>query len=137
MAGGTGSSGAELILPGRPARGGGRSAGDGLAIEVGRLAALAPALQRRLVRYAAEQLGGALDFVATEAVRSLALDGRAGQRLALPQGLCAERTARELRLSLAPEPAAKGNGAGAQESRYTVTIPGDHRRAGVRSASPH
>ncbi len=124
----------QLILPGRPARGGGRAASEGLAIEVGCLAALAPALQRRLVRYAAEQLGGALDFVATEAVRSLALDGRAGQRLALPQGLCAERTARELRLSLAPEPAAKGNGAGAQESRYTVTIPGtiDAPEFGVR-----
>ncbi len=124
----------QLILPGRPARGGGRAASEGLAIEVGRLAALAPALQRRLVRYAAEQLGGALDFVATEAVRSLALSGRAGQRLALPQGLCAERTARELRLSLAPEAAAKGNGAGAQESRYTVTIPGsiDAPEFGVR-----
>ena len=124
----------QLILPGRPARGGGRAASEGLAIEVNRLAALAPALQRRLVRHAAEQLGGALDFAATEAVRSLALDGRAGQRLALPQGLCAERTARELRLSLAPEPAAKGKSAGAQEPRYTVAIPGtiDAPEFGVR-----
>ncbi|MGB0083385.1 MAG: tRNA lysidine(34) synthetase TilS, partial [Terracidiphilus sp.] len=110
-------------LPGKPARGGGRAAGEGLAIEVNRLAALAPALQRRLVRHAAEQLGGALDFAATEAVRSLALAGRAGQRLALPQGLCAERTARELRLSLAPDPA-KGRSVSAQEPRYTVAIPG-------------
>ena len=119
----------QMILPGRPARGGGRAAGEGtgagLAIEVSRLAALAPAMQRRLVRYAAQQFGAALDFSATEAVRSLALGGRAGQRLALPQGLCAERTARELRLSVAPEPAAKGKSAGAQELRYTVAIPGD------------
>jgi tRNA(Ile)-lysidine synthase len=114
-----------LILPGRPARGGGRAAGAGVAIEVSRLAAVAPALQRRLVRHAAQQFGAALDFAATEAVRALALGGRAGQRLALPQGLCAERTARELRLSLAPEPAAEGNGAGAQELRYEVAIPGD------------
>jgi tRNA(Ile)-lysidine synthase len=114
----------QLILPGRPARGGGRAAGEGLAIEVNRLAALAPALQRRLVRHAAEQLGAALDFPATEAVRSLALSGRAGQRLALPQGLSAERTARELRLSLAPEPAAKGKNADALKPRYTVAIPG-------------
>ncbi len=129
----------QLILPGKPARGGGRATGEGLAIEVGRLAALAPALQRRLVRHAAEQLGAALDFPATEAVRSLALGGRAGKRLALPQGLCAERTARELRLSLAPEPAARGKtvggkGAEALEPRYTVAIPGtiDAPEFGVR-----
>ena len=128
----------QLILPGRPARGGGRAAGEGsgagLAIEVSRLAALAPALQRRLVRHAAGQFGAALDFAATEAVRSLALGGRAGQRLALPQGLCAERTARELRLSVAPEPAAKGKSAGTQEPRYSVVIPGtiDAPEFGVR-----
>jgi len=120
---------AQLILPGRPARGGGRAAGEGsgacLAIEVTRLAVLAPAVQRRLVRHAAQQFGAALDFAATEAVRSLALDGRAGQRLALPLGLSAERTARELRLSLTPEPAAKGKSAAAQDARYTVAIPGD------------
>jgi tRNA(Ile)-lysidine synthase len=115
----------QLILPGRPSRGGGRAAGAGVAIEVSRLAALAPALQRRLVRHAAQQFGIALDFTATEAVRALALGGRAGQRLALPQGLCAERTARELRLSVAPEPAAEGKGAGAPELRYEVAIPGD------------
>jgi tRNA(Ile)-lysidine synthase len=128
----------QLILPGRPARGGGRAAGEGtgagLAIEVSRLAALAPAVQRRLVRHAAEQFGAAIDFGATEAVRSLALGGRAGQRLALPQGLCAERTARELRLSVALEPAARRKGAGAQEPRYTVAIPGtiDAPEFGVR-----
>ncbi len=113
----------QLILPGKASRGGGRATGEGLAIEVSRLAALAPALQRRLVRHAAERLGSALDFAATEAVRSLALGGRAGQRLALPQCLCAERTARELRLSVAPDPA-KGRSAGAPELRYTVAIPG-------------
>jgi tRNA(Ile)-lysidine synthase len=127
--------GSTLILPGRPARGGGRAAGAGadagVAIEVSRLAALAPAVQRRLVRHAAQQFGAALDFAATEAVRSLAIDARAGQRLALPQGLCAERTARELRLSVAAEPAAKGK---AQGPQYTVVIPGviDAPEFGVR-----
>ena len=94
----------QYLLPGRPVRGGGRAAGSGLdsglAIEVSRLAALAPALQRRLIRYAADKFGAALDFSATETVRTLALGGRAGQRLALPHGLRAERTARELRLSI-------------------------------------
>ena len=126
----------QLILPGRPARGGGRVAGEGagLAIEVRRLAALAPAVQRRLVRHAAQRFGAAIDFGATEAVRTLALGGRAGQRLALPQGLCAERTARELRLSLALKPAAKGTGASGQEPQYSVAIPGtiDAPEFGVR-----
>ena len=56
----------QILLPGRPARGGGRAAGRGLAaglaLEVNRLAALAPALQRRLLRHAAEQFGVALDL---------------------------------------------------------------------------
>ena len=81
---------------------------SGVAIEASRLAALAPALQRRLIRYAAERFGAALDFSATESVRALALTGRAGQKLALPHGLLAERTARELRLSIGHGPPPKG-----------------------------
>jgi tRNA(Ile)-lysidine synthase len=116
----------QLLLPGRPVRGGGRAAGSGLdsdlAIEVSRLASLALALQRRLIRYAAERFGAALDFSATEAVRALALTGRAGQRVALPHGLHAERTARELRLFADLSPAPKGESAGAT---YTGPIPGE------------
>jgi tRNA(Ile)-lysidine synthase len=116
----------QMLLPGRPARGGGRAAGGGLAaglaLEVNRLAALAPALQRRLLRHAAEQFGVALDFAATEALRSLALTGRAGQMLALPQGLRAERTARELRLSVEPESPPKGERAEAPQS---TEVPGE------------
>jgi tRNA(Ile)-lysidine synthase len=117
----------QLLLPGRPVRGGGRAAGSGLdsglAIEVSRLGALAPALQRRLIRYAAEKFGAALDFSATEAVRSLALEGRAGQKLALPQNLRAERTARELRLSTDPDPVPKGGRP--EAAPYEGTIPGE------------
>ncbi len=115
----------QMLLQGRPARGGGRAAGGGLAaglaLEVSRLAALAPALQRRLLRHAAEQFAVALDFAATEALRSLALEGRAGQKLLLPHGLRAERTARELRLQIEPESAPKGEAAKA----YSVKIPGE------------
>jgi tRNA(Ile)-lysidine synthase len=117
----------QLLLPGRPVRGGGRAAGggpdSGLAIEASRLAALAPALQRRLIRYAAERFGAALDFSATEAVRALALTGRAGQRIALPHGLLAERTARELRLSISHGPPPKGEGP--EAGPYEVAIPGE------------
>ena len=107
----------QILLPGRPVRGGGRAAGggldSGLAIEVNRLAALPSALQRRLLRHAAEHFAVSLDFTATEALRSMALAGRAGQKLSLPNDLRAERTARELRLSTHLEPTPGAGNAGA------------------------
>ncbi len=90
----------QIILAGRPVRGGGRAAGDGFAIEVARLAALPPALQRRILRLAAGRLGTSPDFEATESLRRLALAGRAGQKCELALGLRGERTHRELRLSV-------------------------------------
>lgn len=112
----------QLLLPGRPVRGGGRSAGTGpaafLSIDVTRLAALAPAMQRRLIRYAAEQLGVAPDFAGTEALRDLALAGKAGQRRELAQGLRAERTHRELRLALEIAAATEA------VPEYSMAIPG-------------
>jgi len=114
----------QILLPGRPVRGGGRAAGEGLALDVTRLAALAPAQQRRLLRHAAGQLGVALDFIATETVRSLALTGRAGQKSELAQGLRAERTHRELRLTLEAASGAGADGA-AEFPEYTASIPGE------------
>lgn len=120
---------AQLILPGRAARGGGRTAGEGmgagLAMDVHRFAKLAPALQRRLVRHAAGQMGAALDFGATEGVRLLALEGRGGQMLTLPQGLLAERTARELRLTAGTARPRGSQGRDAACGVYTVAIPGE------------
>ena len=112
----------QLLLHGRPVRGGGRASGDGLALDVTRLAQLAPTLQRRLLRYAADQLGAAIDFPATEALCALALTGRAGQMLDLAQGLRAERTPRELRLQIA---AAAGEQGADADAEYTVAIPGE------------
>jgi tRNA(Ile)-lysidine synthase len=114
----------QLILPGRPVRGGGRAAGEGLALDVTRLAALAPALQRRLLRHAAEQLGAAPDFTATETLRSLALAGRAGQKCELAQGLRAERTHRELRLTVEAV-APLVTAAPEMATEYAATIPGE------------
>ena len=114
--------GPKLILPGRPVRGGGRAAGDGLAIEVARLEELPAAVQRRVLRYAAGKLGAAPDFDSTEALRELALAGRAGKKCELAQGLRGERTHRELRLTV---------GVGVDRSvavaaaAYTVEIPGE------------
>jgi tRNA(Ile)-lysidine synthase len=113
-----------LILQGRPVRGGGRASGSAaasreLAIDAAQLGALAPALQRRLLRHAASQLGVSLDFPATEALRTFGLSGRAGQRQELPQNLRAERTPRELRLTMR-----EAEATGVPLPEYTVALPG-------------
>jgi tRNA(Ile)-lysidine synthase len=114
----------QLLLPGRPVRGGGRASSDGVAIECTRLASLAPALQRRLLRHAAAQLGAQPDFAATESLRRLALEGAAGQRLQLAGGLSAERTARELRLAVGVALSGR-KAAGDAIPEYSVVIPGE------------
>lgn len=110
----------QLVMTGRAVRGGGRASGDGISIDVTRLAALPPALQRRLVRHAAESLGAALDFAATEALRALALTGRAGQKSELSNGLRGERTPRELRLAVGPATEAE-----APIPEYIGSVPGE------------
>jgi tRNA(Ile)-lysidine synthase len=114
----------QLLLRGKPVRGGGRASGDGLAMECTRLAALEPAMQRRLLRHAAAQLGAEPDFAATESLRKLALEGRAGQRLELAQGLWAERTPRELRLGTGAAASSKKSAAEAIPE-YSAAIPGE------------
>jgi tRNA(Ile)-lysidine synthase len=101
----------QLILPGKPVRGGGRSVsttpGDSaVAIEIDRLRTLDPALRRRVLRAAARQLGSRLSF--EETARLIALCGfqphptitpRTGAVLQLSNNLRAERSPREIRLS--------------------------------------
>jgi len=118
----TARAAAQVILPGRPVRGGGRAAAEGIALDVAQLSALKPAMQRRMVRYAAEQLGFSPDFPATEALRALASRGRAGQRTEVAGGLRGERTHRELRLSVLP-PA----GTDAAPAEVTFEVPGEVR----------
>jgi tRNA(Ile)-lysidine synthase len=103
----------QLLLPGKPVRGGGRAVStavgeQALSIELDRLRGLDPALRRRVLRAAARQLGARLSF--EETARLLALAGfgthptvtpRSGAKLELAQGLRAERSLRELRLSRA------------------------------------
>ena len=115
---------AQLILSGKPVRGGGRASGGGLAIDCARLAALAPAMQRRLLRHAASQLGANPGYAATESLRNLALTGHSGQKLELAHALHAERTPRELRLTTgAAAPRPKNSSDSVFE--YTTTIPGE------------
>jgi tRNA(Ile)-lysidine synthase len=111
----------QVILRGRPVRGGGRAAADGLALDVVRLAEMSRALQRRLLRQTAASFGPALDFAATESLRVLAIHGRAGQKLELAQGLRAERTHRELRFTAQPSGSSPANSTKvAPEFRFSV-----------------
>jgi tRNA(Ile)-lysidine synthase len=118
----------QLLLTGRPVRGGGRanSGESAIAIDVTRLSAQPAAVQRRLLRHAAAALGVSLSFEATENLRHLANQGRAGQKLALPGSLTAERTPRELRLT----PQAAKKPAAAQEVQ--LPIPGEASAFGCR-----
>jgi len=96
-------------LPGKPVRGGGRAVGTGMgeascAVEIARLAAMAAALRRRVVRAAARQVGVGLSGEETAKVLALAgfggyagVTGKIGSRLELHGGLRVERSARELR----------------------------------------
>jgi tRNA(Ile)-lysidine synthase len=133
---------ANVILPGRPVRGGGRAASEGLALDIAQLAALCAALQRRVLRHAAEQLGFAPDFRATEALRALALSGRAGQKSELAGGLRGERTHRELRLSIQPAAASSPDHAAIPPAEFTFSVPGEITAAGfglhlrIESPSP-
>jgi tRNA(Ile)-lysidine synthase len=110
----------QIVLPGRPVRGGGRAAGEGLAIEVSRLAELPLPLQRRVLRHAAGRLGATPDFAGTETLRNLALAGRAGQKCELA-GMAGERTHRELRLS----PGGANQPDAGTAGEYTIQVPGE------------
>jgi tRNA(Ile)-lysidine synthase len=115
----------EVILRGRPVRGGGRATtdADGVALDIARLIAEPVALQRRLLRYAAAQLEAAPDFVGTEALRTLAQTGKAGQKLELAQGLRADRTHREIRLSRGPDKPVADTAR--EVEQYECVIPGE------------
>jgi len=92
-----------LLLPGRPVRGGGRAVSThpdegSVGIELERLRELAPAVRRRVLRAAAQQLGCELNFEQTDRLLHLS-DPAAPRRQQLSADLVAERTARELRLA--------------------------------------
>jgi tRNA(Ile)-lysidine synthase len=118
----------EVMLVGRPVRGGGRAAAEGLAVlEVSKLAALDIALQRRILRYTVERLGAGVDFAGTEKLRELALTGRAGQKCELGGGVRAERSHRELRLSIQGVAAEKTG-----PEVVEIPVPGEGEGCGVR-----
>jgi tRNA(Ile)-lysidine synthase len=119
-----------LVLPGKPVRGGGRAVATrpdegSVGMELERLRALAPALRRRVLRAAAEQLGSAVNFEQTE--RLMAMCAPEGpRREELGAGLRAEKSARELRLARVSGP---GQAAAAEE--VELRIPGVATALGI------
>ena len=105
----------QIILPGTPVRGGGRSNSTApgersVAIELDRLRALDPALRRRVVRAAALQLGARLSFDETARILTLAgfspsgvadptVPSKPGSTLKLSQNVTVQRTLREIRFA--------------------------------------
>jgi len=118
----------QLVLPGRPVRGGGRAGSEETAIslDVVRLAAQSPAIQRRLLRHVADSLSVSLGFEATEALRNLALTGRSGQQLALPGPLTAERSPRELRITPQSPKTSRSS------DQFQLPVPGENTAFGWR-----
>ena len=117
-----------LLLPGRPTRGGGRSASthpeeETVAIEYARLRELHPAVARRVVRAAARRLGARLNFEQTEQL--LAMVESRPSKFQLPGGIMVERSLREIRLSRSAAPPIPG-------PAYTFPIPGEVRAPGIR-----
>ncbi|MBE7182721.1 MAG: tRNA lysidine(34) synthetase TilS, partial [Terriglobus roseus] len=106
----------DLAVAGRPVRGGGRSVSTApdeqtVAFDLARLKQLDLPTRRRLLRFAAERLGVPLTSAETARVLTLAglapaeslpdptVPSRPNSRLQLRDGLRAERSVRELRLS--------------------------------------
>lgn len=119
----------QVLLPGKPVRGGGRASGTlpgaaGCALEIERLRGMAPALRRRLLRAAARTLGARLNAVETARILALGglaehpgVQGKVGSRLELRDGMRVERTARELQFGrgAALRPVKKAGGENAAE----------------------
>jgi tRNA(Ile)-lysidine synthase len=120
-----------LLLPGRPTRGGGRSASthpeeETVAIEQARLRELHPAVARRVLRAAARRMGARLSFEHTEqllAMAELASPENAPEptrpgKVQLPGGVIVERSLREIRLTRSSPAPAPG-------PAYAFSIPGE------------
>ena len=120
-----------LLLPGRPSRGGGRSASthpeeETVGMELARLHALHPAVSRRVLRAAARGLGARLSFEHTERLLAMAdlapAEGSRARKAELPGHITVERSLREIRLTRSAGPAATPAG-----PAYEFVLPGEIR----------
>ncbi|MGC1784253.1 MAG: tRNA lysidine(34) synthetase TilS [Acidobacteriaceae bacterium] len=135
----------QVLLPGRPVRGGGRSVATSpgsisVAVDLARLETLDAGLRRRVLRAAAKQCGATLDFETTERLldmtafqKTAAVRTRTARRLELPGGVRAERSARELQFERKPLNTQSGKRSGVAPQAYLgsgtpayeLSIPGE------------
>lgn len=110
-----------LVHEGKPSRSGRSSSGDAqgvLALDLGVLRSLPLAVQRQAILRTALQFGVSLEFKHIQQLTALAEHGKPGAKLALPNDLAANRSARELQLS-------KNAQKTPENYCYSLSIPGE------------
>ncbi len=110
-----------LIHEGKPSRSGRSSSGDAqgvLALDLSGLRSLPLALQRQVIHNTALRMGVSLEFKHIQQLTALSNHGKPGAKLALPDGLTANRTARELQFSRNPQKTP-------ENYCYSLPIPGE------------
>jgi tRNA(Ile)-lysidine synthase len=111
-----------LVRPGKPSRSGRSTSGeasDVLALDLAVFKTLPLALQRQALHELARKFGVSLELKHVQQLTEMAREGRGAGRLALPDGLVAVRTFRELQLSRAAGVAPAGG------YSYLLTVPGE------------
>jgi tRNA(Ile)-lysidine synthase len=91
-----------LIHEGKPSRSGRSSSGDAhgiLALDLSGLRGLPLAIRRQVIQRTVQRLGVSLEFKHIQQLTALAEHGKPGVKLALPDGLAANRTVREIHFS--------------------------------------
>ena len=91
-----------LVHEGKPSRSGRSSSGDSrnvLGLDLSALQRLPLALRRQAIYESAKRLGVSLEFKHVQQLTALAEHEKPGKKVALPDGLMATRTARELQFS--------------------------------------
>lgn len=121
----------QLLLPGKPVRGGGRGVPAGAVltgVEIARLRTLDSGLLRRVLRAIAQYCGATLDFEATERLlgmiemKSFGHSSGSAKRLELPGGVVVKRTARELQFER--HSTNRSSEAHAPPIQYELPVPG-------------
>jgi tRNA(Ile)-lysidine synthase len=91
-----------LIHEGKPSRSGRSSSGDAhgiLALDLSGLRGLPLAIRRQVIQRTVQRLGVSLEFKHIQQLTAMAEHGKPGAKLALPDGLVANRTVREIHFS--------------------------------------
>jgi tRNA(Ile)-lysidine synthase len=110
-----------LVHEGKPTRIGRSASGDAqgiLAVDLSALQGLALAVRRQIIQRTALDFGVSLEFKHIQQLTDVAEDGKPGAKLALPDGLAANRTARELQFS-------RNTPQAPQDYCYLLPIPGE------------